>query len=207
MKTSLTKNQLAYILSSTANPQIRPTLSYTYYLADTHVVVSTDSYSLHEIQGIDLWPDNLIIDTKGIHHMPETYHKFPEYLRFFPSNPSHNFKTTLNVSNVKLARDIAKVSLDKYTVTINKWIISAYEPSAYKNLDTFNFSTKLYKQLTEYNNPPSILLNVDYLYNHTRYIDKPHLATISISDPLNPIIFESLIDNTPVRTLIMPLKI
>lgn len=203
----LTKNQLAYILSATSPKNwIRPTLQYAYYLADTKVVVSTDAHHLHEIQNIDLWPDNLIIDDKGIHTIPPTYiHKFPDYLNFFPTNAT-TIKTTLNVSNIKLARDIAKVSLDSFQVTLQNGIIKAYQPNKLNNLDVLDFQVKAYHHIKE--TPlPTIGFNIDYLYQHTRYIDKPHLTSISIRDELSPLVLESTIDRHPVRTLIMPIKI
>lgn len=53
MQTSLTKNQLAFLSEATANPNIRPALSYIYYNPTTKKAVSTDSFRLHEIS-IDL---------------------------------------------------------------------------------------------------------------------------------------------------------
>ena len=203
----LTKNQLAYILSATSEKNwIRPTLQYAYYLADTKVVVSTDAYHLHEIQNVDLWTENLIIDDKGIHTIPQTYiHKFPDYLHFFPTD-STTIKATLNVSNIKLARDIAKVSLESFQVKLTNGIIKAYQPDKLKNLDALDFQVKAYHHIED--TPlPTIGFNIDYLYQHTRYIDKPHITSISIKNERSPIVLESTIDRHPVRTLIMPLKI
>ena len=202
----LTKNQLAYILSSTsAKNWSRPTLEYAYYLANSHVVVSTDSYHLHEIQWIDLWPNDLIIDDKSIYPVPTTYKKFPDYLHFFPTD-STTIKTKLNASNIKLARDIAKVSLDDQAVTLTSWIIKAYQQKKFDNLDALDFQVKAYHHPTDAT-LPTIWFNIDYLYQHTRYIDKPHTASISIKHDRSPIVLESTIDNHPVRTIIMPLKI
>lgn len=206
MKTSLTKKQLAYILSATSSPRSsRPTLSYAYYLADTHVVVSTDSFQLHEIQNIDLWPDNLIIDSKGIQSSPIYGCKFPDYLSFFHANPSYQFKTTLNVDNIKLIRKISEHATE-YRVILTNWTLTPLQTSRHNKLDTLDFSSRIYHAKSGHNNPPPIAFNVDFLYQHARHIDKPHLTTISISSPLHPIVFESLIDGTPVRTIIMPLK-
>ncbi len=51
--TTLSKNQLAFLIESTAWAGIRPTLAYIYYNPTTKRIASTDSFRLHEIE-IDL---------------------------------------------------------------------------------------------------------------------------------------------------------
>jgi hypothetical protein len=70
---SLSKKQLAFLASSTAEGNIRPTLAYIYYLSDKKVCVSTDSFRLHELS-IDLGDDDIIFDTKGNNITTEKSH-------------------------------------------------------------------------------------------------------------------------------------
>ena len=203
----LSKKILAYILASTANAGIRPTLQYAYYLADKKVLVSTDSFQLHEVQWIDLGPDNLIINNKGIQSaVPPGYH-FPDYLSFFYStDPVHTIITKLSPNNIKLARDIAKAGTPHMHCILDNTRVKPMPDHKYKNIEAFDFTIVIYdnKNVAPL---PTLGINIDFIYNHSRYIDKPHLTTIKTKSELSPLMLESTIDGAPVRTLIMPLKI
>lgn len=203
----LSKKILAYILASTADAGIRPTLQYAYYLADKKVLVSTDSFQLHEVQWIDLWPDNLIIDSKGIQSPVPPGYRFPDYLSFFyASDPVHTFTTILSPNNIKLARDIAKAGTPYMQCILDNARIKPMPDHKYKNIEVFDFTIAIYDNKNTA--PiPTLWINVDFIYNHSRYIDKPHRTTIKTKSELSPFILESTIDGFPVRTLIMPLKI
>lgn len=206
---SLSKNQLAFLSSSVANKNIRPTLAYIYYLANKRVAVSTNSFTLSEVS-IDLWEESFLMDTKG-NKIPPISAKFPDYESFFtPESDAQKYTTLIDTDNLKLMTYYTKYN--KYHTVINlhtNTIRNHGEPRDY-----IKYIIEL--SLGKTRNPNifnhDIGINCEYLYNAIRYLDKTSkkwLTPIQVQSKnyLAPLNIYGTINWLKARSLIMPLKI
>lgn len=200
----LTKKQISYLTESTANPWVRPTLAYVYYLPETKKIVSTDSFRLHELS-IDLWEERLYFNDKGESFTPSPLGRFPDYEGFFPKD-TRKYNVLVDSENLKLMDYLLKPF--GYHVTLNfktrKMSVHGYNP-AIEDFKCECFFTKAEIDI-EYD----IGINVHYLYTALRHYDKANTKTVVAVEskaPMSPFVTYWTIDWLPVRSLIMPIKI
>lgn len=215
---SLTKNQLAFLAESTASQSIRPTLAYIYYNPVTKSVASTDSFRLHEIK-IDLWTDRLLFDTKWNiyqpYEKPLDYHgyNFPDYESFFPTEEqAPRFPVLIDIEILKSMDYHLKYYNYNTIINFSTWHISNNKKYFYNDIITFDIKQIFQKLPSPLSVTHDIGINVHYLYNALRYLDKPTKRAdtpvkIQSKNELAPLIIHWLVDNAPARALIMPLKI
>lgn len=215
---SLTKNQLAFLAESTSHPNIRPTLSYIYYNPVTKSVASTDSFRLHEIK-IDLWPDQLLFDTKGNvyqpYEKPLDYHgyNFPDYENFFPTEEQAPlFPALIDIEVLKSMDYHLKPYNYNSIINFSTWHISNNKKYVYNNVITLDIKQVFQKLPAPTSTTHDIGININYLYNALRHYDKPTKkadtpARVQSKNELAPLVIHWLIDNAPARSLVMPLKI
>ena len=211
---TLSKNQLAFLAESTALASIRPTLSYIYYNPVTKAIASTDSFRLHEIK-IDLWPDRILFDTKGNVFTPANPndYKFPDYQNFFPTEQQAPiFPALIDIEILKSMGYHLKPYQYHSIINFSTWHISNNKKYQYDNILTLDIKQVFQKLPSPLSVTHDIGININYLYNALRYLDKPTKKAdtpikVQSKNELSPLVVHWLIDNAPARALIMPLKI
>lgn len=211
---TLSKNQLAFLAESTALASIRPTLSYIYYNQTTKRIASTDSFRLHEIK-IDLWPDRILFDTKGNVFTPTNPkdYNFPDYESFFPTPEQVPlFPALIDIEILKSMDYHLKPYNHNSIINFSTWHISNNKKYQYNNVITLDIKQAFQKLCPPTSTTHDIGININYLYNSLRYLDKPTKRAdtpikVQSKNELSPLIVHWLIDNAPARSLIMPLKI
>lgn len=211
---TLSKNQLAFLAESTALASIRPTLAYIYYNPITKAIVSTDSFRLHEIQ-IDLWSDRILFDIKGNVFTPSNPkdYNFPDYESFFHTpEQAPLFPALIDIKILESMDYHLKPYNHNSIINFSTWHISNNKKYQYDNILTLDIK-QVFNHIPWPLSPThDIGINVDYLYNSLRYLDKPTKKAntpikVQSKNELSPLVVHWLIDNAPSRALIMPLKI
>ena len=195
---TLTKNQLAFVLESIAW-SVRPTLQYAYYLPESKVLVSTDSFRLHELK-VDLWDEPFLIDKNGKRHAPPPSYIFPFYKNFFPSDDVQKIPVLFDQKRIKEMYNVMKACKEN-VLRIEPDFTGHIRPDKNKNM-MIQASIKLANNHVTF--PHEFCIDSNLFYSATRYLAPT--TEVQQKDPLAPFIVHSSIEGYPARALIMPLK-